>query len=192
MPFRKRKYLGKTKYLGNTKYLGKNLMCGSVGLKEPVGRTGRKMVQNLSELREQLCSNGRCLKAHPASPRVEHKPMCLGNGHIHSPLSLQFHPPVPACGWGPAAPAVWFGHCCQESTSALKNHPQPCQGPDQPSLCWAPSPRQGCPGTKRGGRAPTRLFGGSEPCKCGEVYKINSYLSGQWVKSEPSFNELCG
>lgn len=149
------------------------------------------MVQKLSELREQLCSNGKYLKTHPAPLCLEEKHMCVGNSHI--PLSISsFHLSAPACGWGPAAPPARFGYHCEGSTSPLRNHPRPPQDPDQPSLHWAPSPSQGCPGTKRGSRAPAPLLGGSEPWKCGEVYKINSYLSGQWVKSEPSFNELCG
>lgn len=152
MPFRKRKYLGKTKYLG------KKLVCGSIGLKEPVGWTGRKMVQNLSELREQLCSNGRHLKTHPASPNLEHKHMCLGNSHIHSPLSLQ----LPSC-----CSCTWLGaqqpQLCDLGTSALRDHPRLSQGPDQPSPCWAPSPRQGCPGTKRGRQPPHRCLADQSP-----------------------------
>lgn len=148
------------------------------------------MVQKLSEFREQLCSNGRHLKTHPASPSLEHKHMCLGNSYI--PLSVSnFHPPVPARGLGPSCPTCGLGTSVRKAFTTQKSS-MAFPGPGSALPVLGSPPRRGCPGTKRGSRAPAPQLGGSEPCKCGEVYKINSYLSGQWVKSEPSFNELCG
>lgn len=67
-------------------------------------------MQKLSELREQLCINGRHLKTHPASPSLEWSTRtCVWGTVIFPSQSPTFILLFLRVLGGPAAPAVWFG-----------------------------------------------------------------------------------
>lgn len=121
--------------------------------KKSVCRAGSKMVHKLSELRGQLCSNGRRLKTHPASPSLQHKHMCLGNSHIALSVS-NLHLPVPACGWGPSCPScvIWVSLPGKHITTQKSSMAFPGPGSALPVLGSLSQP--GLPRNKEGQPGP--------------------------------------
>lgn len=85
---------------------------------------------------------------------------------------------------GCTAPVLWEQHMAPQNKAqhVLTSH---SAAPGMALSVPAPRPRnKGARGT------PLRCRRSS--ASVAKVYEINSYLSGQWVKSEPSFNQLYG